>query len=366
LVDAGWYTRENAYKKLNSKYPDWYFTSYIKDLLPVYIKALESEDDSIRYSAVNVLKLIKDKLAIEGLIISLVDSNALVRKISADCLSAIDISKIHPGWHKGEVVKNYISKIISALFSENEDVRNKAQKLINKIYPNGENWIENKEIVNNLFLYCTKLLSSGNKKKILESKNLINKILDKLDFKKYSEKGILDFISALEIDNEEVREIVINILVEKNNEFLSSYPILFCRKCYLKRPAKIKIYNNIDREFIVCQHCRESNYLEKGVNRVIGVIGADFENFKREGDVVYINLWDNKTKRAVNADIDELEIRKKDEIDYAAVVDSICLELKNDISRDKGYLKTIPVVLKTDISKEVKDLLKKQFKEIRK
>jgi len=89
---------------------------------------------------------------------------------------------------------------------------------------------------------------------------------------------------------------------------LNSYPHLFCEVHHLraeKRKGKIGIFRYT---YVVCRSCGISSHLVKGIKQVIGLIGSNIHQ-KIDGDRFYVNLWDNESKKARNADIDVLEIR---------------------------------------------------------
>ena len=75
---------------------------------------------------------------------------------------------------------------------------------------------------------------------------------------------------------------------------------------------------------------------------------------------MYVNLWNEAEKKAKNADIDVLEIRESDGISYDWAVNAVLNELKNDISRPRGYVKGIPVIIRGNpfLSENSKMILK--------
>ena len=99
------------------------------------------------------------------------------------------------------------------------------------------------------------------------------------------------------------------------------------------------------------------------VRTVIGLIGGNVDDYRRDGDKVYVNLWNEADKRALNADIDVLEIRKTDGISYDYAVNAVLNVLKNDVSRPRKYVKNIPVVIRGNpsLSDNSKMILENEF-----
>jgi len=131
-----------------------------------------------------------------------------------------------------------------------------------------------------------------------------------------------------------------------------------------KRKGKIGIFRYT---YVVCRSCGISSRLVKGIKEVIGLIGGDINDYKIDGDKFYVNLWDNKNKKARNADIDLLEIRNSANINYGLAIASVYTTLVNDVSRPRNWLKNISVVLKGNppIPKDSMKDLKRRFREVK-
>lgn len=152
---------------------------------------------------------------------------------------------------------------------------------------------------------------------------------------------------------------------EKNRwELVSAYPNLLCEKHLAKakkKPLAIFYYDVICR----VNGCPSDEFYH--VKTVVGVIGRGLKHIKKENDTLYIPLIANGIFR--NADVDKIEIREGlgNSINYDKTIDLVIMELKNDISRERDYLKSIVVEIigNVPISERAKRNLEKVFKEVK-
>jgi hypothetical protein len=151
---------------------------------------------------------------------------------------------------------------------------------------------------------------------------------------------------------------------QTNAHLLTSYPYLFCPRCYMRAEIR-KVRTGIFKKeaFVSCRHCKCSGFLIKGIKQVIGLVGGDIDGYQVDGDRVYVKLWDEEKEESRNADIDILEIRGSSKpINYALAIASLYTTLYNDVSRPRGWVKGIKVVIRgVPLSDDALDLLKSKF-----
>ncbi len=187
-------------------------------------------------------------------------------------------------------------------------------------------------------------------------------------------ENVMKFIDGLKYFNEEEKikgcawalDKIKDKKVNPIYNFKSSYPNLICKDCFLRTDLKIiKISNFKNFSYPVCRHCGSPLSLQPKIEKVIGVIGGDINDFNIIGELLYVNLIKGEDVR--NADIDEIEIREgiyNKSYDY--VINKVYTTLYNDVSRDTAFFKGIRVVIKgkSNISEDVKKMLKEKFKEV--
>ncbi len=131
-----------------------------------------------------------------------------------------------------------------------------------------------------------------------------------------------------------------------NKRAQESHPHLLCGKCLLKTENKtVKSIIFDIGTFTACRNCNSCLHLIYNVRKAIGLIGGDIEDYRVNNDRVYISLWSETHKKSRNADIDVLEIRETQGISYEYAINSVLVTLKNDVSRPKEYIKSIPVII---------------------
>ncbi|MCP4351285.1 MAG: hypothetical protein GY795_37955 [Desulfobacterales bacterium] len=125
--------------------------------------------------------------------------------------------------------------------------------------------------------------------------------------------------------------------------YIPSYRHLICSRHFFRpfRKRKALFYHDVRCR---AKNCSQNEFMT-GIKQVTGVIGASSTPSYSEGDMFYISLWSEKTRTARNADIDVLEIRDAEGISYDYAINAVLIELKNDASRLRGYVKQIPVVI---------------------
>ena len=127
-----------------------------------------------------------------------------------------------------------------------------------------------------------------------------------------------------------------------------------------------KLHNDFE-DYFVCKTCGESDKRLTNINKIVGLIGGDIQDFRQDGELLYINLWNEAEKKATNADIDLLEIQESNGISYDYAVNAVLNVLKNDVSRPRDYVKGIPVIIKGNpsLSENSQMILQHEFGGIR-
>lgn len=130
---------------------------------------------------------------------------------------------------------------------------------------------------------------------------------------------------------------------ERNRwNYVSLYPDLFCpiHLCKTRKERLTLFYNDVKCKV---EGCSNNNFFN--VSRIVGLIGGDIDLPSINNNTAYVPLWKKREQRAVNADIDELEIRGSGDMnqdDYDKAVDMVY----NALSRNPDLrLKKIPVRL---------------------
>lgn len=97
------------------------------------------------------------------------------------------------------------------------------------------------------------------------------------------------------------------------------------------------------------------------------MIDGKVKDYEQKEEKVYVSLWNEIEKKARNADIDVVEIRKSNGISYDWAINAVLNELKNDVSRSITYVKNIPVIIKGNplLSDNTIMILEKEFGGIR-
>ncbi|MDM8525435.1 hypothetical protein QUF80_18870 [Desulfococcaceae bacterium HSG8] len=143
------------------------------------------------------------------------------------------------------------------------------------------------------------------------------------------------------------------------------HPRIFCKK-HLMRPRKLRkalFYYDVR-----CRAKDESHEFIRGIREIVGLIGSNADEFERDRDRLYINLWSESHKKAINADIDVLEIRDTEGISYDYAINAVLVTLKNDASRPGEYVRQIPVIIRGNplIPEGAMRILGHEFGKIRK
>ena len=121
-------------------------------------------------------------------------------------------------------------------------------------------------------------------------------------------------------------------------------------------------------DYFVCKTCGSKEGRIEGVKKVVGLIGADVKDYRKDGEIFYVSLWNEQEKKACNADIDILEIRESDGVSYDYAVNAVLNVLKNDVSRPRDYVKGIPVIIRGNppLSENSRMILTHEFGGIKK
>ena len=306
------------------------------------IKALEDSDVVIKRSATEALVKIGDERAVDALIKALEDNDVVVKRNAAVALAKIGSSKA-------------VRALLDSLKNRDIEFQAIAETLFEK---------DDSTIVEVLLWVLKEKKNLRFRRRAEDAlKNIeIEKVVDSLLNMPLQE----DLFSSLK-DIPKGKSIIESLYLN-SKQYNKNYPHLFCRECYLRaQKKKVKVGLLKSYEFAVCRGCGKVGSLEKGVKKVVGVIG-DGEEYKREGDVVYVKLWDGDSGK--NADIDVLEIRSglSTEDEYDMAINSIVSLLKSDVSRDWKYLKQVEVVIKgaPPLSNNAKRILKEEFKAVKK
>ena len=153
----------------------------------------------------------------------------------------------------------------------------------------------------------------------------------------------------------------VSVLVPALEEQYSHWPHLFCDSCLL-RPAekKLKLGWFKTQKYGQCPGCGTS-LLVPGITEVIGVIGGEKGNCQ-SGFSYMVQLLDREDDSIRYADIDRLEIRPVEGINYDAVINKAVLVLCDNSSRPLKYWKNLPVYIQgVDLSQNAQNMLKQNF-----
>lgn len=148
---------------------------------------------------------------------------------------------------------------------------------------------------------------------------------------------------------------------ETQKDLIKNYEGLICENDFF-RPSKFYLSESV---FVACRVCGHSKFLQSSIEEVIGFIGGQ-EYSWRDGNRLFINLWDEETKKARNADIDALWIMESEDIDYGWAISAVVQNLRNDITIPRK-LEEIPAVIKGNppITVEEAETLEEVFAEIK-
>ncbi|MCP4349502.1 MAG: hypothetical protein GY795_28810 [Desulfobacterales bacterium] len=148
-------------------------------------------------------------------------------------------------------------------------------------------------------------------------------------------------------------------------KYLNAHPDLICKE-HLLRPSMTKeafFYRDIRCRVTGCP---DNDFIT--VKTVAGLIGGDTDKPVSDTDKFHVSLWSESDKKAVNADIDILEIRETEGISYDYAINALLVTLKNDVSRPADFVKKIPVIIKGNpqIPEGAMKILKNEFGNIKK
>lgn len=131
----------------------------------------------------------------------------------------------------------------------------------------------------------------------------------------------------------------------KRWNYITAWPRVFCERHRL-RPARAK--NSLLYHDVLCRGQECPQELVTGVEKVVGFIGGRGRGGRAdEGGVYRVPVWDEAACNSTNADIDLLEINEDPDVtNYDRAIGDLLNELKNDLSRPRGWLRGIPVVIR--------------------
>lgn len=303
------------------------------------IEALMDEDWDVRREAAKALGKIGDARAVIPLIDALKDKDSWTRERAAKALGKIgDACAVVPLIDTLKDEDWYVRRKAAEALGEIRDSR-AVVSLINAL--DDEDWDVHREAIESL-------------ERIGDLRALKPLIAEFKSKHSYFLKSTIKCFKKLK-----------NI----NYVFMSYYPHLFCTRCYLrgkKRKARLGLFRYFS--YVLCRGCESSLHLIKGVREVVGIVGLTAQPLTQVENRVYVNLWSKDEKKAKNADIDILEIRRSDEgIQYEWAINAVINMLKNDVSRPSDYLKKVPVIIKDNlyISPGTTNMLEANFGEVK-
>ncbi len=106
---------------------------------------------------------------------------------------------------------------------------------------------------------------------------------------------------------------------------LPAYPVekFYCRKCFSRfRKSIAETW-----EYIECKRCRDDRHHLVPVDKIVGFIGDAYETEYKAG-VFYVELWDEKSKSTVDAEIDEMIIVGGGSVSYDWAVSAVLQKLQ--------------------------------------
>lgn len=81
--------------------------------------------------------------------------------------------------------------------------------------------------------------------------------------------------------------------------------------------------------YIACPVCRKTDALEKGIEKVVGVVGPLISTRELERGILELNLWDAENEKAQPAEINVFELRPGGDLNYDWAVAGVLEAQKN-------------------------------------
>lgn len=205
--------------------------------------------------------------------------------------------------------------------------------------------------------------------KLLKSKNILYNYNISIALGIIGKPALVPTLLFMKNKDDEIKkycEKAINLMKKFHGDYLKSFPLIFCRKCFLRAKVEEVKFDSQNFKFVICRGCEKSNFFLEA-KKIIGTIGRDINLLAIEKKIAYVKLWDEYTKKARNADIDELEIINASGIDYDEAIENVYIELLKDNTREKYWTKKIPVILLNNppISQSTILFLKENFKSVK-
>ena len=327
-------TREKAKEILYRIDTDWQKSEAAKRHIPEFIRDIRSQVPYIAEGATEGLVTI-GALAVPELIPLLLDSDENVRTRTFKALDRID-----PYWINNEITKRHIPEFINKYANAQEMVefilvkigKPAVKPLISAVGNGKHNYIHISRIKGEYIKFIDAIYTYGVR--------ILGKIGDACALEQ-----LVHVMRSIDTCGEAIE--AIEKIVSANQQFIESFPYLFCTECSLrakKENLKASVFKSYP--YVVCRCCNSSLSFLKGVNQVVGLIGSDIGDYKQDGEKVYVNLWFEADKKARNADIDILEIHESNGVSYDYAVNAVLNVLKNDVSRPRKYVGKIPVIIK--------------------
>lgn len=126
-------------------------------------------------------------------------------------------------------------------------------------------------------------------------------------------------------------------------ELHMSFDELVCRDC---RTRAVKVPNDYGT-FVQCRICGKSETLETGAKRLVGRIGAG-KDWEREGESLYVQLWNDERKEPQFADVDALAFGQLKGANADWAIAAVLETLRNHLPPTK-----LPIPLESEPPKQL-------------
>lgn len=102
------------------------------------------------------------------------------------------------------------------------------------------------------------------------------------------------------------------------------HPHLYCHQC--RTGAELLQY--ADWRWVQCRNCKQPTELVPHVEKVVGIVGHGIVWFLRDG-ILRIDLWDEANKRAIQSEVDAIEVVGGADIDYDWALSAVLEHQRN-------------------------------------
>lgn len=271
------------------------------------IVALKDRHEYVRRTAAQTLESIGNERAVEPLIAAMRDLK--IAGVAAKALGAI-----------GD--KRAINTLVAALTDDREHVRASAAEALGRIGDVGQ-------IERIVTLLSDKIpsvrLAAVNALGLIRDSKAVRPLIKVLKNRFHSHDAEIteaaakalgeignaraadELIAACQDSYSKAAASALKRMSKMNQPFCDHYPDLFCPTCFLRAKQLRRWISSI--ALVFCPSCYDYMELLTGIKKVAGVIGGEAEGLQRNGDTLWVPLWNERERKARYADIDLLIIR---------------------------------------------------------